>query len=191
MSRPFTEERLAFLLTRTDGKTFWRHDVDASLEAATKMAQLEQELEVSATYYLMIDSPFYEPADAFVIGQIIQAMGHEVGWHLDERRWPPSDAPNAMDFRIKCSFHCPTEAVLWRRFSGIDSAYDPIWKGRYYADSRGRFAYGDPEDDASGQTLQINLHPEWWFDPGIHELISDREYEEFFHEPRGALAAQP
>lgn len=41
------------------GDLFLRHDVDLSLDAAVEMGQLEHELGVTATYFIMAESVFY------------------------------------------------------------------------------------------------------------------------------------
>lgn len=183
-SRPFTRERLIDLLQRSD--TFWRHDVDCSLSSARKMAELEQELGVRSTYYLMTTSPFYSPTEALAFASVASSCGHRIGWHVDPRK-TPTNRLAVLSPGAKISFHCPRPSELWTRFPGVDSAYDPIWEGKYYADSRGRFAHGDPEDDDRATLLQINLHPEWWFDPHWHQRISASAYEDFFHEPKSEL----
>jgi hypothetical protein len=180
--RPFTIERLTELFQRPH--TFWRHDVDYSLAAATKMARLEQELGVSSTYYLMMTSPFYSPMGALAFAAVASSLGHQIGWHVDPRRTPTNRlatmAPGA-----KISFHCPRPSELWTQFPGVISAFDPIWEGHYYADSRGQFSYGDPEDDGRVHvSIQINLHPEWWFDPHWYQCVNDREYQDFFYESK-------
>ena len=186
MTRPFSLERLEQLLVRPH--TFRRHDVDYSVSAAMLMARFEADLGVSSTYYVMTTSPFYSPTEAFALATVVSGLGHQVGWHVDGRKTLVSRiAQLAPDTQI--SFHCPRPSDLWRRFPGVRSAYDPIWKDAYYADSRGRFAYGDPEDAPAGTTIQINLHPEWWFEPRWHQQVSEREYADFFHEPKSSLAA--
>lgn len=187
MSSDFSLERLQDLYDeRLAVKTFWRHDVDFSLEAALAMATFEQSIGVTATYYLMVSSPFYSPASAFVTSQWLTRLGHTVGYHVDPRHVPPSSFAG-MPVDMNVSFHCPTEDVLWKRFPGMQSAYDPIWEDHYYSDSRGRFAYGDPEDHEPNTTIQINLHAEWWFVPNWYEDVDDGQYEAFFHESKTAL----
>ena len=63
----------------------WRHDVDASPQAALAMASIEQELGVRATYYFNAKSEFYNLLEPAVsdIARRIAAMGHEVGVHFD------------------------------------------------------------------------------------------------------------
>lgn len=185
--RPFTKARLDGLMrARRTQNIFWRHDVDVSLDAAADMAKFERERDIQAVYYLMVDSPFYSAEEAFLFSRLLEGYGHRVGWHVDERRWEINEGAQ-LDFEMPVSFHCPTEAVLWKRLPGIDNAYDPTWRGRYYSDSRGRFSHGDPEDHAPG-VIQINLHPEWWFAPTVHRDIPDDVYEAFWHEPKSELA---
>lgn len=172
--RDFSQARLRSLLQRPD--TTWRHDVDVDLEAALKMAELEYRLGVKATYYIMARSPYYNPFSPSGQQALrkIKSLGHDLGHHIDLNL--PRDArPFDRDVDIavrdsarlleigsrKVSFHCPPESLLWRDRSEFESAYALRWKGRYYADSRGMFAHGDPED-ADGH-IQVNLHPEHWF----------------------------
>jgi hypothetical protein len=91
-------------------------------------------------------------------------------------------------FRRDVSFHAPPDCILWRELPGFRSTYAPRWRGRYIADSRGRFDYGDPEDHMDGRALQLNLHPEHWMTDGKDFLSvrpeNDRAwFEPFFREP--------
>lgn len=179
--RPFTENRLIDLLQREN--TFWRHDVDVSLESAVKMAELEHTLGVRATYYLMIASPDYLASDAFLAALTLEALGHRIGLHVDERHWTPNrELAPELNLAAPVSFHCPTEDVLWQEFPGIENAYGVHWEGKYYSDSGGVFRFGDPEDHPPG-ILQINLHPDRWFDPECALRMYSNTYESFFHEP--------
>ena len=80
---------------------------------------------------------------------------------------------------------------MWKDLWGnVDYAYIPKWQGRYYADSRGRFDHGDPEDWLDdGKPIQVSLHPEWWFEPDwIHRhRITPEQYQAHFYEPIGRL----
>src|SRR6266566_9759444 len=65
------------------GDLFLRHDVDLSLEAALEMAHLEYELGVTATYFLMTESVFYNllsPAGERA-QRHLRDWGHTVGLH--------------------------------------------------------------------------------------------------------------
>lgn len=185
MNRPFTAERLEELLTRMC--TFWRHDVDVSLSAAREMALLEHRLGVSGMYYLMVDSPFYDADTAYAFACFLQNHGHKLGLHVDLRKRNLDEIAEMFPDAF-VSAHCPRPEDLWIQESRVFYAYDAWWEGRYYADSRGRFAHGDPEDDHDPRrTLQINLHPEWWFEPDWCETVEDDLYEAFFHEPKESL----
>lgn len=183
--REFDRLRLIGLLTRP--RTVLRHDVDYSITAAISMARLEEALGVTSRYYIMTSSPFYTPTDAFGLAQVLVLLGHEIGWHVDPRETPPATFANNV-VRMPVSWHCPRPSELWKRFPGVESAYDPIWRGSYYADSRGRFAHGDPEDHDSAGYIQVNLHPEWWFESDWHLGVDEDEYAAFWHEPKSALS---
>lgn len=174
--------------------TFWRHDVDYSIDAALRMAEWERERGVRSTYYLMHDNPFYGGTLAMQARMRLGQLGHEVGWHVDTRRTPVAQITVEIDALgrrwggLAVSFHCPRPHEIWVEHP-FRHAYAPHWEGRYYSDSRGAFAYGDPEYD-DRRMLQINLHPEWWFEPDWHEGVDPDAYEGFFHEPIGLLAAR-
>jgi hypothetical protein len=145
------------------------------------MAQVEADLGVRATYYVALRSPFYNPlshAGAALVRELAD-LGHALGVHvdLDEPRCatPPMSevavaaawehdllAAEFPTMTLRLSLHCPPDSLLWRHVPGFDSAYGPQWRGRYYADSRGAFVHGDPEDAPAGP-LQVNLHAEHWF----------------------------
>jgi hypothetical protein len=184
--RPFSIERLHAMFVAAPKATFWRHDVDFSPAAAVSMAKFEAERGIRSTFYVMTRSAFYTPEEAVVLAATVSGLGHRVGLHVDLRTMPLGRLRRPGNLLV--SFHCPDESVLWREFDGFQSAYAPVWKGRYFSDSRGRFAHGDPEDAFGGEPLQIGLHPEWWFDPFFADAIDDLTYEQFFHEPKQAAA---
>lgn len=142
------------------------------------MAELEAELGVRATFYIMTQSPYYNPWswEGLEALRQIARCGHRIGLHLDldmardarPRWWQVAIAAEDEQRRLPgivsdaVSFHCPPDALLWVDVPEIDSAYAPQWEGRYLSDSRGLFAFGDPEDRPD-RPLQISLHPEHWF----------------------------
>jgi hypothetical protein len=176
--RPFSLERLDALLA-LDGVT-WRHDIDQSLTASLEMAEFEAQRGVRATFYVMARSPYYNPFSHHgieTINRIVQ-LGHRLGVHCDlnaqraeiiGRDEIMNAAHHEHDLLARLypvghnlSFHCPPASVLWTNVLGFESAYAPQWQGHYFADSRGAFLYGDPED-SDVRPLQINLHAEWWW----------------------------
>lgn len=185
MSRPFSLDRLDEFYIRSQESTcnvFIRHDVDFSLDAALKMGRFEVEREIYSTYYLFNEEkwPFYTWDDANRAADKLSTMGHDIGYHINER-W--IDSPDTVHHLAgtKVSFHCPTDLVLWKDFGYFENAYDPRWEGHYVADSRGTFTYGDPEDMLHLYNLQVNIHPEWWVEPHWESRISYSDYEKYFY----------
>ena len=62
-----------------------RHDVDASLHAALKMAKIEKELDISSTFFILFSSEFYNPisVDGSKIIREILSLGHKLGLHYN------------------------------------------------------------------------------------------------------------
>lgn len=62
-----------------------RHDIDTSPRYALKMAQLERSLGIRSSFYVLMHSPFYNPAAPphwDDLSQIVE-LGFEVGLHYD------------------------------------------------------------------------------------------------------------
>ena len=62
-----------------------RHDVDASLSDALKMAELETEMNITSTYFFLFSCRYYNllEKDAFQTITKISDLGHEIGLHYD------------------------------------------------------------------------------------------------------------
>lgn len=180
--RPFTLDRLEQMHRGFKGRAFIRHDVDVSLTAAHTMAEWENQREIHATYYLMSTSPFYSAADAAQLAVALHRLGHQVGYHWDTRHPFPQGMRSPNGDRA-VSFHCPDEHLLWRDFRAFDNAYGSRWKGVYYADSRGCFSHGDPENHDGPWPIQVNLHCEHWMEPDAYNDIAPDIFEAFFKEP--------
>jgi hypothetical protein len=143
---------------------FLRHDVDLSLDAALRMAELEHEAGATATYFLMTESVFYNLASSEGTAAIerLRTLGHRVGLHavypnlrLDERfdpivAWHNPD-PDYMSAPIDEAIN-----VMERRY------FDPA---TYRSDSNQRWRSGCPCDDLGAGSfpwLQLLTHPEIW-----------------------------
>ena len=60
-----------------------RHDIDISLPEALKMAQIEKDLNIQSTYFVLLSSKFYnvlEDDNVDILKQISK-LGHEIGLH--------------------------------------------------------------------------------------------------------------
>jgi len=66
-----------------EGDLLLRHDVDISLDAALRLAELEAEAGARATYFLMTESVFYNLASAEGERALprLRELGHSVGLH--------------------------------------------------------------------------------------------------------------
>ncbi len=62
-----------------------RHDIDFSLDHALELAQIEAELGISATYFLLFSAPYYNllGAGSSSVPRRLRELGHEVGLHYD------------------------------------------------------------------------------------------------------------
>jgi len=180
----FTHGRLVGLLAEAD-RIIFRHDVDYDPECALRMAEVEHDHHVRATYYIMgrgSYNPFAADVKRILYG--ILALGHDLGCHVDLGLPRDAGVPDWVMSRAairehrllsaeypvtrKVSFHAPPSAVYWRDVHGFDHAMSANWRDRYLADSRG--VWRDSPEDAlealrPGERLQLNLHPEWWFWP--------------------------
>ena len=69
-----------------------RHDVDVSLEAAVSIAELEHEMGVRATYFVMVSNSFYNvfSREGRRMVARIAELGHCVGLHVDVSLYPTS-----------------------------------------------------------------------------------------------------
>jgi hypothetical protein len=150
------------------GDLFLRHDVDLSLDAAVRLAELEAEAGARATYFLMTESVFYNlasPEGAATLARL-RELGHHVGLHavypnarLDER------------FDDVVAWHNPDPEYMR---APIDGAIN-VMGGRYFdpatyrSDSNQRWRFGCPHDELRAGAfpwLQLLVHPEIWVYPG-------------------------
>lgn len=150
------------------GEVLLRHDVDLSLDAALRVARLEADEGVAATYFLMTESVFYnvaskEGVEAFAR---LRELGHRVGLHavyptarLDER------------FDPVVAWHNPDPAYMAQPIEGAvnvmqEGYFDPP---TYRSDSNHRWRFGCPHEElraGSFPWLQLLTHPEIWVYPG-------------------------
>jgi hypothetical protein len=183
------------------GRVALRHDVDLSLEDAVRMARIEADLGVSATYCVLLTSPLYNPLERAHRDGIeeLATLGHEVALHFDTHQyWAPEEEPDpaAVTAAVETerstldtltdddvetvSFHVPPDWVLDCEFEAFRSAYAPAYFGEveYVADSGQRWREDPPDVDAIGESAQVLTHPGLWGD-------SDAEFE---HRVESAVA---
>jgi len=151
-----------------EGDIIVRHDVDLSLDAALRMAELEAEHGAAATYFLMTESVFYNLASHEGRGAIerLRALGHRVALHavypragLDER------------FDPVVAWHNPDPGYMREPIEGATNVMQAPWftDGHYRSDSNQHWRSGCPHAElARGdfRWLQLLVHPEIWAYPG-------------------------
>lgn len=166
-----------------------RHDVDFSLEAALRFAQLEYKNGVRSTYFILLSTSFYNllyRKDSDIIKEI-RVMGHDIGLHFDEANYSISCKEElirhvqkeisilsqGLGIAIKAvSMHRPSKWVLEAnvQFDTVINSYGKKFFNdfKYLSDSRMHW-----REDVY-QVIQSNLydhlhiltHPIWY---GEHE----------------------
>ncbi|HSW31610.1 MAG TPA: UDP-N-acetylglucosamine 2-epimerase [Longimicrobiales bacterium] len=165
-----------------------RHDIDFSLEAACRMAEVEAAHGIRSTYFFMIRTEHYNvfSPDGTQWVRKILALGHHLGLHVDGAAYSLSSAGTELAARCEqeatmleawfgipvevISFHRPNEYVL----AGSPAltaprlhTYMELFRGRmtYMSDSRGRWRDGSPDESdvfREGRPLHLLVHPIWW-----------------------------
>jgi hypothetical protein len=150
------------------GDLFLRHDVDLSLDAALRMAELEADAGATATYFLMTESVFYNLASTEGVAALgrLRALGHRVGLHavyanarLDER------------FDPVVAWHNPDPEYMSAPLDGAVNVMQDGWfdPATYRSDSNQRWRAGCPHEELRSGAfawLQLLTHPEIWAYPG-------------------------
>ena len=150
------------------GDLFLRHDIDLSLDAALRMAELEHELGATATYFLMTESVFYNLASTEGKEAIdrLRALGHRVGLHAV---YPRAELDQRFDPVV--AWHNPEPAYMSVPLGGPIN----VMEGRYFdrasyrSDSNQHWRSGCPHEaleTGAFPWLQLLVHPEIWAYPG-------------------------
>lgn len=188
-----------------------RHDVDLSLEAATRMGELEAQIGVRSIYFVLVRSTFYNPfsAEARAILRRLQSLGHAIGLHFDPATCESPDLQDSIVAESKIlalacggevtavSFHRPVPELLRgpEKLAGLWNAYGSrfVQDVGYCSDSRGEWKYGDPLSHPAvreGRALQLLTHPIWWNEVAVAPAARlDRYVDEKANELARELAA--
>jgi hypothetical protein len=150
------------------GDLLLRHDVDLSLAAAVRLAELEAEAGVAATYFVMKESVFYNlasPEGEAALAQL-RALGHRVGLHAV---YPRAELDERFDRVV--AWHNPEAEFMSVSLDGAANAMEPRFfvPGQYRSDSNQSWREGCPHEAlARGdfEWLQLLTHPEIWVYPG-------------------------
>jgi hypothetical protein len=169
------------------GDVLLRHDVDLSLDAALRMAELEADAGVGATYFLMTQSVFYNLASPEGLRALnrLRELGHGVGLHAV---WPGAELDERFDPIV--AWHNPDPDYMSEPLNGaVNVMQTPYFDSDHYrSDSNHHWQHGCPHEPlARGgfEWLQLLVHPEIWVYPGrtMRETMSsmlDAERERRF-----------
>lgn len=198
----FTEARYVALIERArlryrfcrfgenlagDGVALWRHDIDFSPQRALALARLESAAGVTATYFVLLGSAFYNPFEAVirdVLREIVD-LGHDIGLHYDASASDGNPATHADRVAFEAgilrrqlqadirsfSLHNPSVArdvhLDDLKYAGLVNASTARLRAdfTYVSDSNGRWRYRSLQetlDDKSISRLYALTHPEWW-----------------------------
>ncbi len=176
-------EFVSFDRSPGDGNIFLRHDVDWSPEKAVKMARIEADHGITATYFFLLTSPLYNVhfSDNRDVIAEIEDLGHDVGLHFStHQHWSAEPSGKELEARIEdeltalnvvaesvspsISFHVPPEWVLDRKFASFSHTYEPTYFSdiTYVADSSHRWRSQPPFPDELTETAQVLTHPGLW-----------------------------
>jgi len=167
-----------------EGDLILRHDVDLSLDAALRMAELEAKAGAETTYFLMTQSVFYNLASEEGERALarLRGLGHRVGLHAVYPR-----ARLDRRFEPVVAWHNPDPEYMSAPVDGAINVMAEPWfsPATYRSDSNQHWRSGCPHEELRAGAfpwLQLLTHPEIWAYPGatmgetMHALLeAERE----------------
>jgi hypothetical protein len=173
----------------SDRHVIWRHDVDVSMHRAVRVAAIENQEGVVATYFVNPRSQFYsifEPEIEALLRRIL-SLGHEVGLHFDAsaygvKVWSDTALEAAVrreQVLLEALLQSPITSLSWHNpdqsnlldfrageIAGLHSAYSGRLRRDYVycSDSNGYWRF-KPMKDIIGEghdRLHLLTHPDWW-----------------------------
>ena len=152
-----------------DGTVILRHDVDLSLDAALRMAEIEHAAGASATYFLMTESVFYNLDSSEGVAAVarLRELGHRVALHAV---YPNAEVDGRFDPVV--AWHNPDPEYMRAPLpDGRINVMQEPWfdPATYRSDSNQHWRSGCPHDDLRAGVfpwLQLLTHPEIWAYPG-------------------------
>jgi len=185
----FEFQRFGVDATAVGRHVLWRHDLDASIHRARRLAEIESDEGVIGTYFVFPRSMFYNIFNLSVAKEVdrILSLGHDLGLHFDpthygedagEERFLEAMATEREMLRqefgivpVAVSFHLygvlthpmPDDDIV----AGMVNAYSRTLRNKYgyVSDSNGVWLYQRLIEVLSCPTedrLQVLTHPEWW-----------------------------
>ncbi|MBL4854258.1 MAG: hypothetical protein JKY25_08480 [Robiginitomaculum sp.] len=180
----------SYLEGRTGRHLILRHDLDHSIHQAYRIAEIEHNLGIKASYMFTLRLPYYNilEHDTQKIAREILKMGHSAGLHFDaaayeKDQWSEAELEDTMAKErdlLSQSLDAPIEAVSYHDptcgnfiafdkdiMAGMVNCYGKTLRDEYgyCSDSNGYWRHKPiPEVIASveHEQLHVLVHPEWW-----------------------------
>ncbi len=166
----------------------WRHDVDFSVHRALRLAQIENDLGVASTFFIRLESPYYNAFESNILDKLQQiiCLGHQIGLHFNPSLYKNLNKEMVMQKMtwkktilqellgkdvIAVSFHNPDVgdwlSVDQHILCGMVNAYSNLLKTHfgYCSDSNGYWRFDSIESvlrKKKHSRLQVLTHPCWW-----------------------------
>ena len=146
------------------GDLLLRHDVDLSLHAAVRLAEVEVEAGAWSTWFLMTRSVFYNLDSRE--GEHAVAQLRELGGRIAHHAvWPSVDLDER--FEPVVAWHNPDPEYMSTPVEGATSVMMSPWfdPDHYRSDSNQHWRHGCPHDALERgefEWLQLLIHPEIW-----------------------------
>ena len=164
-----------------------RHDIDFDIRKALSLADVERNIGVNSTYFVLITSPMYNALskESCEILKKIREMGHFIGLHYDETRYMQSlgsreEIVNNIQKEIRIleevlgfavdtvSMHRPSRQVLDADLSipGVINSYGAVYfsEFKYLSDSRKKWREPilDIISEGKFKRMHILTHAYWY-----------------------------
>lgn len=162
-----------------------RHDIDTSLEKALRIAEIEKELNVYSTYFILLSTDFYNinSEKSLKIVKEIKRLGGKIGLHFDEKKYKINDQEDYIKYvnyeldilssilneKIDIvSMHRPSKEFLEMdlEIPNVINSYQKVFfnKFKYISDSRMNWRENVEEIIEKNQykALHILIHPFWY-----------------------------
>jgi len=179
-----------------------RHDIDFDLQLAYNLAEIEHDIGIVSTYFVLTTCPTYNvmSANSRKLLRGIKDLGHEIALHFDPTLYGDQDLLTAVNketeilsFAIgddikSISLHNPSVHGQYPLFEGYINAYDPklFSDANYIADScygfRGKNPFEFIKNIEVGM-VQVLLHPMHYSEGGDgYDKVIVNSCERFINE---------
>ena len=171
-------------LLKLDRFVIMRHDVEISLTAALRLAELDHAAGIRSTFFLLYSSDYniFEPSGAAIVRRILD-LGHDIGLHYDLQAYDRMGADPAVvarrqielmesywDTKIYAmSCHLPMRTGRTLSLPGVIDVYDPLFIDdiKYVSDSTQRWREGVVTSLlAKHDKIHLLTHELFWSEQG-------------------------